>query len=344
MAGYAATVLDEFRLSYEKSNLDVYNHRFSNYGAYATYVKDTPNLIPGYAELIAGRASAARTVSIPVLHRNTQSTTATRSCTAKTNQGLSAYVTPSWTTVEAGFMMVPSEHQGNHISYQAAFNNLAMGIERAFLLDADTDAVSNLVASLNATIAAEDNPFIVTSDYLQVPLAYHDTFFNEFSAILAADDITEPNINVVGSPRLKAIVSEYSNQGAGNSTNLGFQFGGYAFAYSNQATISTSYHSAAYAMPQGSLGYLQWVDIDAKMGNKSGDGKEWYVQELPILGQQVGVLYQSTCADKSSLLTGLEATLAESYSFSFDRAFVNAQDTIGTSVAGVIYGIEFIKT
>jgi len=80
------------------------------------------------------------------------------------------------------------------------------------------------------------------------------------------------------------------------------------------------------------------------MGNKSGDGKEWYVQELPIFGQNVGVLFQSTCGDKSSLLTGLNATLVESYQFSFDRAFVNAQDTIGTSIAGVIYGIEFLKT
>lgn len=340
---YSATVLDEFRLSYDQSNLDMWTHRFSTYGSYATYVKDSPNLIPEYNEMIAGRASSARTVSVPIFNRQTLSTSATRACTAKTTQATSAFVTPSWTTVETGFMMVRAEHAGNNMSYQNTFNHQGRSVERAFLLDADTDATANLVASLNAYIGAEDNPFTVTSNYLQVPLSYHDTFFNEFESILMADDISG-EINVVGSPRLKAIVSEMSNQGVANSTNLGFQYGSQSFAYSNQVTISTAYHSTAYGMPVGSLAYLQWVDIDARQGHESGDGKKWYVQELPIFGQQVGVLYSSTCADKSSLLSGLDATLAESYTFSFDRAFVNAADAIATPNAGVIYGIEFLKT
>jgi hypothetical protein len=97
-------------------------------------------------------------------------------------------------------------------------------------------------------------------------------------------------------------------------------------------------------MPVGSLAYLSWIDIDAQMGNKSGDGKEWYEQELPLLGHKVGVLFQSSCADKSSLLTGLEATLMENYSFSFDRAFTSSYDSTITTDAGVIFAIEFAKT
>jgi hypothetical protein len=343
MAGYAATVLDEFRLSYEKSNMDVSLNRFSEYGAYATFLKDTPNLIPGWQELVANRTSKDRTVSIPILTRQTFTTGSSRSCTAKTEQGVSAYVTPSWTTVESGFMMVPTEHINNHISYQNAFNHLARATERAFLLDADTDATANLVANLNQHVAAEDNPFDITSDYLQVPLAYHDTFFNEFESILMADDISG-DVNIVASPRMGAVVREYMNQGAGNSANTAFQFGRYGFAYSNRVTISTAYHSAAYGIPVGSLAYLPWVDKDSVMGHKSGDGKEWYVQELPLLGHNVGVLYQSTCASKSSLDSGLTATLSESFDFSFDRAFVNSVDAIGTADLGTIYGIEFLKT
>mgnify|MGYP007100091295 FL=1 len=340
---YAATVLDEFRLSYDKSNLDAFTHRMSQYGAYATYLKDTANLIPGAQELVAERRTAGRPVSIPILNRKTFTTNSVRACTAKTDQGTSAYVTPSWTTVESGFMMVPSEHKGNNISYQNAFNHLANGIERAFLQDADTDAVTDLIASLNAYIGAEDNPFAVTASYLQVPLAYHDTFFEEFKSIMQADDLPYDNVNIVGSPRVQAMVNYYANQGAGNSANTTFQFGNYNFAYSNRVTISTAYLGSAYGMPVGSLAYLSWVDEDAKAGHKSGDGKEWYVQELPLLGHNVGVLYQSSCADKSSLFTGGQATLAESFSFSFDRAFLSAAVAIATPNAGVIYGIEFLK-
>ena len=144
---WSATVLDEFRLSYDASNLDLHENRMSVYGAYETFRADTTNLIPGASTFVAGRASAARTTSIPVIKKTTLSTSATRSCTAKTTQPTSAYVTPSWTTVETGFMMVPAEHQGNHLSYQNAFNHSMRSVERAFLLDADTDAVAYLVAT-----------------------------------------------------------------------------------------------------------------------------------------------------------------------------------------------------
>lgn len=342
---YATTVLDEYRLSYEKSNLDAHDNRFSNYGAYATFLKDTPNLIPGYAEFVAGRASAARTVSIPILSRETLSTAAVRSCTPTYNQGTSAYVTPSWTTVEAGFMMVPSEHQGNYISEDAAFLHQLKAVEKAFLLNADTAAVAYLVANLTYADAAKGNPFFQTAYYMQVPLAFHDTFFQDLKDIMFANDIdADAGINIVGSHRVRGLVEYYSNQGAGNTTNLTFQYNGFDFAYSNRCAIGTALLGVAYAMPKGSLAYLSWVDIDARLNNKSGDGKEWYQEELPLLGHKVGVLYQSSCADKSSLLTGLQATLMENYSFSFDRAFTSSYDATITTDAGVIFGIEFAKT
>jgi len=341
---YALTVLDEFRLSYNQSNLDLHENRLSNYGAYETFVKDTPNLIPGYQGFIAGRASAARTASIPVLQNPGLETSATRACTAKTTQGTSTYVTPTWTVVETGFMMVPAEHRGNHISYQDAFNNLMRGVERAFLADADTDAVAYLVANLSGINNAEDNPWAVTASYMQVPLADHDFFFNELNAIMMANDISEPDINIVGSYRVKSLVGQYLNQGAANSTNTQFQFSGYGLAYSNRVTISTADHSTLYAIPRGSLAYLQWIDLDAQLGHTAGDGKEWFTQELPLFGQTVGVLFSSGCADKSGLLTGLEATKAESFTFSFDRAFTSSYDPVSTVDPGVIYGASLLKT
>jgi len=340
---YALTVLDEYRLAYEKSNLDAHDNRFSVYGAFATFVADTPKLIPSYKEFIAGRASAARTTSIPVITRQTLSTGATRSCTPTYNQATSTYVTPSWTTVETGFMMVPAEHQGNHISYQAAFDHQMKAVEKAFLLDADTDAVAYLVATMTHYNAATDNPFLDTAYYMQVPLAFHDDFFNELKSIMFANDIDASTINLVGSPRVQALVRYYQNQGPGNTANLSFQYGGFSFAYSNRVTIGTALLGTAYAMPEASLGYLQWIDIDAQMGNKSNDGKEWFIQELPIFGQSVGVLFQSSCADKSSLLDGLEATLMQNYTFSFDRAFTSSYDAVISVDAGVIFGIQFAK-
>ena len=341
---YATTVLDEFTLDYEKSNIDFHENRKSTYGAYETFKRDTPKLIPGYNELIAERKLEARVVRVPVLQKGTVTTGSTRSCTAETTQGTSAYYTPSWTTVEAGFMMVPAEHQGNHISYQQAFNHQMYRVDKAFALDADTDTVAYLVANLSGVNDAEDNPWAVTADYMQVPLADHDVVFNELESVMFTNDIQGP-FNVVGSPRVKSLVNYYTNQGAGNSANTVFQFGDYNFAYTNRATVSTAYHSALYAMAEGSLGYLSWVDADSRMGHKSGDGHEWYEQELPLLGHNVGVQFQSTCDDKSTLADGLEATLVESFNFSFDRSIFSSYDpSLGTTDPGAIYGLELLKT
>lgn len=340
---YATTLMDEFRLDYEKSNLDFHENRRSVYGAYDTFKSDTPKLVPGYNELVQNRKSASRTVSIPVLQKGTMTTSATRSCTAKTTQGTSAYVTPSWTTVEVGFMMVPAEHNGNNISYQQAFNHQMYRVDKAFALDADTDAVAYLVANVTGINNAEDNPYSVTANYMQVPLADHDMFFNELDSIMFANDIQGP-LNIVGSYRLAALVRQYNAQGAGNSQNSAFQYGDQSFAFSNRVTISTADHSTLYAMPEGSLGYLSWVDIDSQLGHKSGDGKEWFIEELPLLGHDVGVLFQSTCGDKSTLVDGLEATLVESFDFSFDRSFFSSYDPVSTVDPGVIYAADLLKT
>jgi hypothetical protein len=219
-------------------------------------------------------------------------------------------------------------------------------VQKAFLLAMDTAAAAYLVANKTTSggYAAAGNPFTITGGYMQVPLAYHDTFFDELSGIMLSNDIFEQEINVVASPRVKPLVNYYSNQGPGNDVNLGYQYGGFNFAYSNRVGVSTALLGTAFAIPKGSLAFLKWIDIDARMNHKSGDGKEWYTEYLPALGQTVGVLYQSTCADKSGLLAGLEATLVESYMFSYDYAFTSSYDANLGSDMGVILGLDFIKT
>lgn len=96
-----------------------------------------------------------------------------------------------------------------------------------------------------------------------------------------------------------------------------------------------------FAMPGGSLAFLTWIDPDARMGHSSTDGKEWSVTNLPILGFDVGLLYQSTCADRSSDSygggTGMEATLSESFHFSFDYSFNVAYNSDTATYAGPIH-------
>jgi len=329
----ANTHLDEYRLDYEKSNMDTFENRMSLYGAFEAYKADTPNTIPGYQDLI-NEYDGHRTVSVIVMKRESLTSTATRHCTVGSVQATSTYVTPSWTTIEVDFMMAPSEHKGNYLKYQQVFNQRMKTVERTFSEALDTAAYASLEANHTTVNAADGNPYTVAADSMVVPAADNDLFYNEIPAIMAANDLPADSLNVISSSRMMSLVSEYINQGAGNDKNRAFQFGPFNFFYSNRITVAANDRDTVFVAPMGSLGFLSYVDEDSKLGSKSGD-HEWSEQLLPRLGFNVGVLVTKDCADLSSLGGGAtSASLKENFMFSFDYSFVTAYDsgTLGTSI------------
>ena len=337
----AATRLDEYRLAYDRSNLDAWEHKLSNYGVLAAYQKDTPNTIPGYADLIANRASEVRTVSIPVIDRTVFTTAARRTCDALTHELTSAYVTPTWTTLKTGFNMIPEEHEGNLLKYQDIFNKKMFHMQRTLAAALDTLAYTNINANIAQVVAADGNPFTLTTNALVVAAADNELLFNELGAIMEQDDFPSDGINVVGSPRLSALVRENLAQGPANAENRGFQFGGYDFFYSNRVTVAVASRDTMFAAPPGSLAFLTWVDGDSRANRSSTDGKEWSVANLPILGFDVGLMYQSTCSNQgvggTARATGLEATLSESFMFSVDYSFNCAYNVDNTTYSSPIH-------
>lgn len=343
----AATRLDPYRLAYDASNLDAWEHRMSNYGAFETFMGDTANLIPGYNELTQNRTSPVRTVSIPVINRKSITSGSVRTCSAQTYELTSTYVTPTWATYQAGINMIPSQYENNYITYQNAFNRKMEDIQRDILEDMDTLAHTHLNTNKAQVNNAANNPYAVVANDMVVPAADNQLFFNELPTIMAQNDLPQTGMNIVGSPRYQALVREYSAQGTANAENRAFQFGGYNFAYSNRVTVAAGDRDSVYAMPKGSLAFLNWIDVDSRKGHSSTDGYEWSTFFLPIVGIQVGVLYQSTCSNQgvsgTARATGLEATLSESWSFSFDYSFNSSYNSDATTLPGVIYKSRFTQ-
>lgn len=339
------TRLDEYTLAYNLSKVDGWEHRASRYGAFSTFQDDTANLIPGHQTLIANRTAEVRTVRIPVINRKDFTTTSERTCAAQTHELTSAYVTPSWTTFQEGFNMRPAEFRNNHLAYQNAFNNKMFHMQRAINEAMDTAAFTHLNANNSIVNNADGNPYTVTGNAMIIPAADNELFYNELGSIMNQNDLPDVGINVVSSPRNQALVREYSSQGTSNAENRVFQFGGYNFAYSNRVSVATGDRDTVFAMPQASLAFLSDIDSDSIMGNTSSDGKEWTTMFLPLVGFEVGVLFRSTCADASSAIgTGYEATLSESWSFSFDYSFNSAYNSDTAVLPGVIYKSQFSKT
>ena len=176
-----------------------------------------------------------------------------------------------------------------------------------------------------------------------VPFADRYEFFNELEAIMTQNDLYG-GYNIVGSPRVNTLVRHLSNQGSANATNYAYEFMGYNFHYSNRVTVAAGDFATVFAMPTGSLGFLTWVDPDSRMGITSGS-KEWSTIFLPLLGFEVGLLYQSTCGDNSTEAgNGFEASMIENFNFSFDYSFNGAYNSDAATYPGNIYKAGLSKT
>jgi hypothetical protein len=64
-----------------------------------------------------------------------------------------------------------------------------------------------------------------------------------------------------------------------------------------------------------------------------------------VLGIDVGMKYQDSCAENSAEAgSGYEASLQESFTFSFDYALVSAYNSDSATLPGVIYKAAISKT
>lgn len=342
MANLYATLLAAYVMGYADQALDKLEHRKSTYGAFEAFKADTPNTIK--AEMLAAaKKSAIRSTSIPVIKNKSYSISTTRSCSIITNLNESALVTVTFATVRAGFDMYPAEYNGNVVAYADDLKIKMDDMQTSILKNLDSACVTKLNAVKSAVNNADGNPWTAVGNVAEVPKADHEMFFNELDAIMAANDLNG-NLNVVASPRMMALVKYLQNQGAGNDKNTAFQFSGHKIGYSNRVVVDADYRDVAYVFPNGTLGFIPWIDVDAQKGHKSGDGKEWSVQPMPLLGLDMGLLYQSTCADGSSPAhAGLEATLHEGFTFSFDYALVSAYNSDTSTLPGSVFKFGLLK-
>lgn len=333
----SATIMNEYRYNYAQSNLDKHEHRGSRYGAIEAYMGDTSNLLPAFMDIVNGRKSAAIATKVPVIQRDTFTLNAARTCSVVTKDSTSALVTITWATIQTGFSMVPSDYVDNEIAYQQDFTKKIERMQHTIKTQLDTLAVASLEANKAPKNNADGNPYTVAGDTMQIPKADEEHFINELPTIMQQNDLYDSAFKVVGSPRLGALLRFLGAQGAGNDENAAYQLNGFDWYLTNRVVPSAGMRDAFYIFPSGSVAFLPWVDFDARANHKSTDGKEWSEQFLPILGFNVGLVFQSSCIDNHSAHTGMEATLKESWSFSFDYALVTAYNSDSVNLPGAIY-------
>ncbi len=342
MAGLAATYLQDIRAQYP-SNLDRDEHRRTRHGLLTAVIEMTNSANSVVSPDLRTKAatSQARNLDIPVMKKGSVTIKNVRSCDISCGNSESDMVRVVWKTAVVDVCMVPGQYEKNQIGYIADFakkiNERVEALKSQLEADIDTtlDTVKNQV--YNSPIA--NDKYTPVGDALQVLPIDRELFFNDIDPINFEDDFYDENLFVIGSPALMSSVRHYINQGAGNDENLAYQFNGKQFTFSNRVSVTPGSLATGYIMPNGSIGLLTRVDVDARMNASASDGTDWFEDTLPGLPFTVGIQYKSKCDDQSILngagLGHLKSTKVEHFQISFDYAIVTpySSDIATDSVA-----------
>jgi hypothetical protein len=175
-------------------------------------------------------------------------------------------VTLTWTTKSDKFaislkLLDKSVHDFNTVLANK-FEQACMNI----LEDKETEAIAYLMAQKStASPTLKGATFNTVPDAVEIALANTTTFYQRLKSVMR-QNYFGGTIDVIADS-LKYIDAEKDGaQGAGNSTNLGFQFLGLNIVESPELTDADFASGCALAMPQGSVAALNWIPKQNRQG------------------------------------------------------------------------------
>lgn len=343
MASLAATLSNNFRTEWnEKYNANEQKKPIG--GAFYAAQEDTNSPYTFITPELKQKAmmAAGRDVEIPVINYDgSVSVGTTRPLTISDDENVSALSTLTFVIASGGFTMIPARHQNNDISYQADFNAKMRKLMFAFLNSMDSAVLTSLGTNKNQIQPDLLGKYAFTSNTLEVPKSYEDSFYSDLEILLMSKDMNPDlaPLNVIGNPYVASKVKYLGQQGGGNYQNLAYQFDGKDFYFTNNLSNGTGHNGTMYFMPKGSVGIVTRNEPDAILGSKMMDGHEWDIVDLPIINMKADSYYYEGAVDASSVDTStahLTRAYKQYFSFAIEYAILTNYNSDLTSIANPI--------
>lgn len=263
------------------------------------------NLLDSMATSTIENSWGRTAVRIPVMSQNKPSVTSgSMDCSFVDQDAVATYYDVTFVDGWVPIDMIPTEIEGNELTYEQVF---ARKLRDAELAIADTIdlAIHNAIdtakaTTYNSSLVGVGADYTLAGDALQVTSTLRPRFFNDAKAIMLADDFMAAPLDVIGNPALASDVAFFGNQGNANDTNTQFQFNGYNFTFSRSTVVTAAARATGFVMPTDSIGLYSRISGDAKRRAESGTGVQWGSMMSDLLGIELEVMYKSDCADVSA--------------------------------------------
>lgn len=151
---------------------------------------------------------------------------------------------------------------------QNAFINLHEDIETSLVgfLDTNKNGVS---APPSGTLQRAN--FSAANDVYEIASGDSDEFLNIIKSVFRQEKYGRGSFDIILSSLLYSTHEFKANQGNGNSTNLGFQFGGFDAKESIEIADANYVNGLAFAAPVGMTGILDWIPKQNRKGKGNFD-------------------------------------------------------------------------
>lgn len=146
--------------------------------------------------------------------------------------------------------------------------NLHEGIETALVTWLDT---SKTQASNPPSASIDRATFNATNDAYEILAADADEYWHIIKSIFRQEKYTTSQIDIITQSLLASTGETKSQQGQGNSTNLGFQFSGLDVAESIEVVDANYANGVSYCWPTGLAGILDWIPKQNRAGKGDFD-------------------------------------------------------------------------
>jgi hypothetical protein len=176
-----------------------------------------------------------------------------------------------------------------------------------------------------------------------VPQADKGNFYLNLPSVMKYNNV-RPRFSSVATTNEMILRDTIEEFGASNERDRSNELSPsrYSFYNSNDIVNAVGVESTHYLFREGHIGVLNWIDPDARRGERIHESKFWDSFVDPVFGCDWGVYYSADCGDASAELAGLQRTKVEGWEFTADFAFITAVPNNLTAGDNAIYKFEIL--
>jgi hypothetical protein len=316
--------------------------RIISANTYLEISKLTQFMMPDYMAL---RTREDRVVEASLLTRTKRTSIAGRTSGHIGDRGDSAVITPSWSTSGDVFSMSLKQYDNNTYSMQEGLNNL---FENAYintiesLEDDAQDFIYGDRSGVNVS-ASGGGTFDATDDVYNFAAGSVDTVIQKTKTVMEENGY-KGAITIFADSIAYDLFSFQSNQGAGNDTNLSFQYEGIKFVRSIGLGVKFDPLVGVYdtgvwiATPNESIGALPWIPKQNREGVVTR--LQTYSSGVsPYDGVPYAIHMYETKGDYSAN-NGMTQDEATQFEISLDNAFVSSPITVADETSLFAFSLQ----